>query len=503
MTRLLILILLSSCTTLNTHDFKQTLGSICVTDYGAVTGDGLDDRAAFQAALSSGAADVLVPDGVYDFSPAGGARNLTVPAGVTLRGETRDGAVLRQMCGQGASTRLLHITGSHVVIRDLTLYGQADIAGCQTVDEHRSGTFVQAPPGTAIWDVTVERVTSRGFSGDGFYTFVAGDPADPTNPEHVGTTYRDVLSYDNQRNGLTWGGLVYSGLVVDSTLAGNRVQQLDSETGTTGHLDNITVVANTIDPAGASNDYALTISGGSSASHSHNWRVENNTINGAINIVWADDVRVIGNVGVNASTKPAVTAWRDNGVVFIADNTFTNTQTSTINSAVIYLSGTGVGSVPTSTRIEHNVLSSSGIAKTFGIRAEGCGSVEILRNVIAGPGLAAPGYAGIALRATLVGQDFESVRVHDNTVRDWGGVGLSVTGNGAARLNLLEVTGNTFTDTSLVPTQLTAMMLDADRTHAARDIRVAANTLTGGCTTWAGGTMTGAWSAWGDRWVLP
>ena len=89
-----------------------------------------------------------------------------------------------------------------------------------------------------------------------------------------------------------------------------------------------------------------------------------------------------------------------------------------------------------------------------------------------------------------------------NRIRDFGATGLRVDGNGASKLTLLSVTGNTFDSrTGSMPN---AMTLN-DGTGAALDVRESGNILLGACTTKVSGlppagtlTVTG-----GQRWLVP
>jgi hypothetical protein len=74
--------------------------------------------------------------------------------------------------------------------------------------------------------------------------------------------------------------------------------------------------------------------------------------------------------------------------------------------------------------------------------------------------------------------------------------------NPAAKLDVADISGNTFDDTA--GTMLTALNLNLDGADAAKDISVVSNTLSGGCTTLMTGTMNGTHQTLtGDRWVIP
>jgi hypothetical protein len=131
-------------------------------------------------------------------------------------------------------------------------------------------------------------------------------------------------------------------------------------------------------------------------------------------------------------------------------------------------------------RITRNTLAAVGRAQAFGVRVDGALSVKILDNDLRGPGLAAAGYAGVYLRATNPAEDFRSAIVRRNAISNWGDYGVSVQGNGAARLLAVNVVDNVFDDTT--GTMTCAMSLD-DGTGAARAVTLSGNAMHGGVTT--------------------
>lgn len=450
-----------------------------ILDFGA-SPTAPDNRTAIQAALNAAAGGTVhIPVGRWIVSGAPGYRCLSIPAGTTLQGDDRVGSVLQMAAGAGASVRLLVPTGPDVTIRSLTLNGDK---AEQTVDEHRAGVFASSAP-----RLRIEHVTAQNFTGDGFYVYHGSDSV----------TVTDVLATGNDRDGIVFGGGTTGGMVTASEFRGNRVQQFDTEGGV---VTNLTVSGNTIDGAG-SNDYAMTVSGGSSSARSSGWLISNNAINGGLELVWVDSTLITLNHGVNTTSRPSVTLWRTTNDVTLTGNNFTSTQTAAANGAIVYIGGTGTGSATTGFVARGNTLTATGHPSTFGYRIEGAVSVEIWDDVITGPGAASPGAAGIYLRATNASEDFKLARLVHNTIRNFGAVGVSVAGNGAARLDALEIAYNTFDDST--GTQRTALSLDSDRLHAAKSISLVANTLSGGCTTQLAAIPAGEMSPWGDHWTVP
>lgn len=430
--------------------------SVSVRDFGA-KGDGTtDDREAIQAAITAAAdkrAEVFFPPGTYAVSGAPGAFwNLDVPGGVRLRGAGEAKTTLRQL-EVAPSVRLLHVAGEHVVIEQLTLDGNHAVQS-PTKNLQRHGIFA-----THTDRLVVRHVTAKNFAGDGFYLY---DDAKRSK-------FTDVTATGNDRNGLTLGGNVDDTTIAHSKFTANRAQQVDSEPGGASRVTHTTISDCDLDVAGASNDYALTVTGTPKAQGS-DWTVVGNRINGGIFVVWADHVMIAGNTGVNPTTKASATVYRTAHDVAIVGNHFEMTQTKARSLAGVLVQGTGTGSAPDRVTIVGNTIK-LGFEQSFGIRAEGAIAVHVIGNQLEGAGKAAAGYAGIYLRATNPAEDFQRAVVRNNLVRNFGARGVTVAGNGAAKLNRVEIRDNTFDDDTSAGGMATAISLD-DGAGAAQDVVV-------------------------------
>jgi hypothetical protein len=436
-------------------------GAISVRTSGA-RGDGSDDRHAFQSAIDQAALTggvVYVPPGTYTLGPAPSRPySLMVPGGVTIRGAGPQATRLRQAPGADRSVRLLYVTGDDNALEDITLDGNKRE---QTPDGQRHGIFAFDSQ-----RLIVRRVTSTGFTGDGFYLYNGVRDA----------RFEHVRAAANDRNGLTMGGAVDGTQIVTSQFVGNRAQQIDSEPGGAAVVSNTTITGSLLDTGGVSKDYVLTCSGTSSQSRGRGWRVVGNTINGAIFSVWADDVVIANNTGVNPTPKSSVTINRASTSVEIVGNKLRMTQTQVPALAAVLIQGTA-GSAPSRVVVAGNQIQVD-YERSFGIRADGALDVEITRNDLRGSGRRAPGFAGIRLRATVAKRDFERVVIADNSITDFGERGVAIAGNGAARLLSVDIRGNTFAATARDPSMTTAISLD-DGSGAVRDVSIADNQL--GC----------------------
>jgi hypothetical protein len=435
-----------------------------VTAFGATGNGTTDDRAAIQAAIdscaSSGDRDVYFPSGTYLVTRNGSAfYNLNVPSGIRLRGASQSGVMLKQAAGMAGSVRILFITGDDVHVEDMTLDGNK---ANQSVDEHRAGIFA-----TTTNRLVVQNVTAQNFTGDGFYLFTAANES----------TLRGVYARGNNRNGITFGGAITGAVVTGSRFIGNAVQQVDSEPGVGAAVNHITITGCTIDGAGVSNDYALTVSGSANTSRSYGWSIVGNTINGGIFIVWTEGVQVSANRGINPTTKSSVTVYRKSSNVSVVGNDFHLTQT-TVSLGGIYVVGTGPGDTPERVVIAGNTVKVDQPA-SVGIQAQGAISVTIANNNVRGASASSSGNAGIFVRATIGAEDFRSAIVTGNTVANFGQYGIEIAGNVTAKLLSLDVSHNILDDDAATPTMTTGIRLD-DGTGAAKQISLIGNQIMGG-----------------------
>lgn len=430
-----------------------------------VTGNGsTDDRANLQRVLTlasntNGGADVYLRNGVYLLS-----RNTTTDYCVLVNGnkvrvigESREGVILRQAASIATSVRLLRFEGDDCAALNFTLDGNK---ANQTVNEHRHGIIA-----VGAARLLVEAVTAQDFTGDGFYL-------------HLNTnngTVRDVLAQSCDRNGLTVGAQLYDLLVHGSTFKNNAFQQIDCEPGAGNIPERIHIIGNVAD-CGSGNDYSVALGGPSSAERTRGWVVKGNIITGAVYCVWCEDIDIIGNTIVNPTTKSCVEIYRKAVNVKALDNsiTLTGTQTST---AGIYIQGAGTGDAPIKALAKDNTIVVGGANPAqFGIRAEASISVELRDNDMTGGSVSSALNAGIYIRPTNAAEDWDTCTVEGNKVRNFGQYGISMQGNGAARMNTWVVNENTVEDTGLTPTLTTGIRLD-DGNDVVRAIEMRGNSI--------------------------
>jgi hypothetical protein len=453
-----------------------------VKDFGAIGDGATDDRAAFQRAIGA-SSDVFVPNGNYLLSQAPGGDfcvRLNKP-GAMICGQSRAGVRLIQAPGLPGSVRTIRCDAPGIIVADMTGDGNKQN---QTPDEHRCFVF-----GQNAQDLGLRGITAVNHTGDGIYIY-----------DRSTFNVHDVDCNGNDRNGMTLGGGTTRGSVTNSAFYGNRAEQFDTEGGV---VSNMVLRGNRF--VGAPGDYALTISGYSPDALSTNWVVESNRIDGGIAVVWAGDVVIRGNSCINDSKVACLTLYRTTINVTVEDNEF-QANALPFNSAVVMVTGTGTGSGSSRARFYNNEFKHAGnIGNVFGARIEGAVSTEIIENTFSGAGIKAPNCAAIYLRATNPREDWVRASVIDNTMLDWGDIGIKVDGNGAAQLRYLEIIGNTFGNTINPAAMVSAMQLNEPNnpTSCARDVVHLNSVLGQGCPQLMRVAPGGVWKAVGDRWTMP
>ncbi len=358
----------------------------------------------------------------------------------------------------------------------------------QSRDPQRHGVFTKHSPGLSLRGVTSQR-----FTGDGFYIYDGSDDA----------SIFDVSSRENDRNGLTLGGGTDGTTVVKSQFVANKAEQFDSEGGAWGGpINHVVLVGNLFDAQGASDDFVLTMTGSSADVRSSWWTVTDNTVNGSALAVWITDVMYARNHGVNPSSKPAVYVYRSSDRIRIVDNVLADTGPAAFDTGgIVYVVGTNPGQSPGGVVIMDNQLST--VQSAFGVVAICVRDVQIVNNKITGAGMQRDDESGVFVRTTRVDEPVQGVLVQRNTIGNFGSFGLMVGGNGAAQIKKLVISENTFIDSSVVPTMLTALNLN-DGLDEALDVTVASNTISGGTTTLLIHPPKGSTTPIdGTKWVLP
>lgn len=411
--------------------------------------DAGDDRAYLQALIDAtpDGSDLTIPPGRYVVARAGTTDYaLRISRPIVLRGPD---VTLVQAPATAASVRLLHVDSPDVTLDRLTFDG-ADVDQVDH-DEHRAGVFVTRER------VRLRDVTAQHFTGDGVYLY--GNPT-----THLGASdavIEGVMLVDNQRNGVTIGGLVAGVAIRGGIFARNGAQQIDSEPGAPYTVDNVTIADALIDP-GASAEYAVTVSGSGSGSRSAHWRLTGNTITrGGIFVVWAEDVVIAGNTIASSSAKPCVYVYRTALQVTIAHNACAMTSPDASFPGGIAVIGTGTGQAADGITIVDNDVTLA--APTgLGVRVQGALAATIVGNRLHGSGVVNLGGSAIYVRPTDQTTPMREAIVVGNSGSRFGKRGLSLAGNVTARLLQLTAVANTFGDAGAV--QDVGIYLD-DGTH--------------------------------------
>ncbi len=406
-----------------------------------------------QALLDANAGGlVTLPNGTYTLPHSGAGYCLRIPAGTTLRGESRDGCILRAAAGLPDAVQLLQVSAPDARIERLMLDGNAS-EQTVSIKQQRHGVFCKQGPRCSIVDVT-----ARNFTGDGFYFYDGSD--DPL--------VSGCLSTDNQRNGLTMGGRTTGGMFRNSQFVGNGAEQFDLEGGLP--ISGGTITGCTFDTLGRSNDFVLTITGHAWDIRSSGWTITHNTVNGAVAIVWATDVVFAHNTGTNATGKPSVYIYRTCDRILIHRNDLHTIGSAQMDGgSMVHIVGTNPLQSPGGVVVSDNVLTTT--QPVYGVSAVCARDVQITGNTITG----VPGQryeCGVYVRTT---RELEPVRlaiIERNAITGFSGHGVRLDGNGAARIDRVRISDNVFSCGKA------ALNLNSGLNEA-RDVTVYGNTADG------------------------
>ncbi len=418
--------------------------NVNAADFGlTASASGETNRAALQRAIdtvsAAGWGEVFVPNGTYTFgqySTFGWC--LLLKSGVHIVGESEAGVVLKQDASMAASVRLFYTTNAvDAGLAYLTLDGNK---ANQTVNEHRHGVFIDGAVG-----LTIEQVTARNFTGDGFYVYT----------DSSGLDFKSCTATLNDRSGVTIGRTCDDVEIRGCTLTLNGAQEIDFEPATTDDVHDVRIIGNVIGEAGTDTDYVIAIGGTSSDGLTDDVLLRGNTINGSILVVWATDVEILGNtITVSGSNTPCIKVYRNCAGVTIEGNTLNLTRTfaSSDEHTVVELDATGVGNQPDDIVIRGNTMTMSypnTAGPTIGVLVRGALSFTAEYNTITGNGgTAGAGYdGGFLLRGNVAGGPYT---VRYNTIRNIGVKGVLV--YDAQTISAVDVSYNDIDDTQAVPT---------------------------------------------------
>jgi hypothetical protein len=347
--------------------------------YGALCDGVTNDRAAIQAALNSGAAEVDVTGTCLAGRAGSAAWCLSLPASVTLRGP---GTLLQAGGLPVASVRLLEADGPGASIVGITLDG--NFANQTTADEHRAGLFATA-------GITIDDVVFQNFSGDGLS--LAGGS---------GYVLRNVRAVNNHRDGISCVRVVDNVLVEASTFVGNSAQQVDLEPAMCSH---VMLRDSVLDGAGVSSDYVLAIAKGD------HFRAIANVINGPVDVVHSHDVVFLDNVFANATMSSNILVYQDSDAVVID-----NQLTATAAHSVIQVTGIAFpGAQPSATLLSNTITGPGAAALVY---AQGAAEVTLGTGAATGNTFsctASPSTAFVP-RASLPANPFSRAELRGNTV---------------------------------------------------------------------------------------
>jgi hypothetical protein len=187
---------------------------------------------------------------------------------------------------------------------------------------------------------------------------------------------------------------------------------------------------------GSSSGLVIAAAGTEETNPSTNWDIHHCRIRGAIRATWAQvkirscDITYDFDRGGGLypfAGLSCVEIERQSEGTEVTDNNLTLLNAPIDNVAGVYANGT-LGGGAINLGIRRNIVNVSGRPNLFGLRLDGSSSAELEANDLTGPGIAATGYAGIRIRATVASRPVDWIRSINNRVRNFGQYGLRVVG---------------------------------------------------------------------------
>ncbi len=341
----------------------------------------------------------------------------------------------------------------------------------------------------------IQRVTSKNFTADGFYI------AQGTGEISEDVTYRDCLSYDNGRSGITFGGGVERPRLDCCQFMGAGSQQIDFEPAAGTYIRNGVIVGCTLDALNLAHEgYIL------ATANARDLAVIGCTLNGPTRVGSADGIEFVSCSGLNESFRPHIQFYTDVTNAKINGGTY---YTQNADLAV----GDALGTIACGVDVEVMICNAT-IKNTNpacqGVDINSSESVVIQNCDIIGAGQPGVGN-GVVVRGAHLGSAMKFVSLLGNRITDWGTAGIHIYGNTAVSPITADNTTEQFTlaghlfETGFGPVRVIAVgTIVCDTNAAASDgdtVTVgdgsttvifeydkAADGVTGGRTSWAAGT---------------
>jgi parallel beta-helix repeat protein len=362
-------------------------GVFNVADYGAVADDGLDDRAAIQAALdaaeAAGGGDVILNAGTYDLTGTGDPADgcIQVRDNINLIGAGMGVTTLRVMDDWEGNITGIVRTPSNEVTNNVSFSGFTIDGNRDHAEGKIDGFFCGTLPGSPehCENITVNAVEVKECSGYGF------DPHEQT----WNLTITNCVSHDNKLDGFTLDFIV-GGTISNNIAYNNGRHGFQVVTGSSNLLlqDNIsydngvsglTIQRGSDDRVPCNN---ITVIGGS---------FYNNASAGIIDRLSFDNT--ITGVEVYGNGGSGIELWGTDNVTVTGNNIHDNSQKETNKYSEIRIEGyndlvRGVYDVAQNNVITDNVITSDGTnTARYGIleaTAAGATGTTIEDNTISG-----------------------------------------------------------------------------------------------------------------------
>lgn len=196
---------------------------------GQIEFSGTDARTVIQAAINTlTSGTVLVRDGTYTLNGSGTL--LRIPSNITLKGESREGTILKVADGCIA-TKYIAVSGNYVQVRDLTLDGNRGNNVDQNIESQQCGILVWNISSTAKY-VVIDNVYVHDTYSIGIYIIynsdylrVTNSRIENTNDSSIQASYigKGVIA-NNLCKGTDAGAGVEIQIAEGTSVTGNRFE---------------------------------------------------------------------------------------------------------------------------------------------------------------------------------------------------------------------------------------------------------------------------------------
>jgi parallel beta-helix repeat protein len=195
---------------------------------GQIDFSGTDARTVIQAAINASTSGiVLLKDAIYSLD--GSETLLSIPSNVTVKGESREGTILKVVDGCTA-TKYIFVNGDYVQIRSLTINGNRANINDQNVENQQCGILVYSD--SSAKHVVIENVYVHDTHSIGIFAIqnsdnvrITGNRLENTDDSSIQASYvsKGIIS-NNLCKACNAGGGIELNTAMETSVVGNRVE---------------------------------------------------------------------------------------------------------------------------------------------------------------------------------------------------------------------------------------------------------------------------------------